>query len=164
MYFSLVLLVSFKQINEITMGNEAFVIEQTYRTPLAEVWKAITDKDEMKLWYFDLPEFMPEVGLEFRFMGGPDEDRQYQHICRVTEVIQNKKIAYSWRYEGYEGDTLVTFELFDEGDQTKLKLTHEGLETFPADNPDFAKENFVIGWNWLIGTSLKEFIEKKYKH
>jgi len=142
------------------MENEAYVIEQTYQAPISKVWKAITDKDEMKLWYFDLPEFKPEIGIEFRFMGGPAEDRQYQHICQVMEVIPEQKIAYSWRYDGYEGNTLVTFELFDEGSQTRLKLTHEGLETFPADNPDLAKENFVIGWNWLMGTSLKEYLEK----
>ena len=145
------------------MENKAYVIEQTYQAPISKVWKAITDKDEMKLWYFDLPEFKPEIGIEFRFMGGPAEDRQYQHICQVTEVIPGQKIAYSWCYDGYEGNTLVTFELFDEGSQTRLKLTHEGLETFPADNPDLAKENFVIGWNWLMGTSLKEYLEKIQK-
>mgnify|MGYP001810153015 FL=1 len=146
------------------MENEAYVIEQTYQAPISKVWKAITDKDEMKLWYFDLPEFKPEIGIEFRFMGGPAEDRQYQHICQVMEVVPEQKIAYSWRYDGYEGNTLVTFELFDEGSQTRLKLTHEGLETFPADNPDFARENFAEGWNWLIGTSLKEFLYKNQKH
>jgi uncharacterized protein YndB with AHSA1/START domain len=146
------------------MENNAFVIEQTYQAPNALVWKAISNKDEMKLWYFDLPEFKPEVGSEFQFMGGPAEDRQYKHICKVTEVIPNKKLSYTWCYDGYHGNTLVTFELFDAGDQTKLKLTHEGLETFPVDNPDLAKENFVIGWNWLIGTSLKEFLEKIQKH
>ena len=146
------------------MGNEAYVIEMTYQSPARIVWKAITDKDEMKLWYFDLPEFKPEVGTEFRFMGGPAEDRQYQHVCQVTEVIPDQKIAYSWRYDGYEGNTLVTFELFDEGGQTRLKLTHEGLETFPADNPDFARENFAEGWNWLIATSLKEYLFKNQKH
>jgi len=145
------------------MENSAFVIERTYQAPTSLVWEAITNKDEMKLWYFDLPEFKPLVGCEFQFMGGPAEDRQYKHICQVTEVIPNKKLAYSWRYDGYQGNTLVTFELFDEGDQTKLKLTHEGLETFPADNPDLAKENFVIGWNWLIGASLMEFLEKIQK-
>lgn len=142
------------------MENEAYVIEQTYQAPISKVWKAIADKDEMKLWYFDLPEFKPEVGLEFRFMGAPDEDRQYQHICQVTEVIPDQKIAYSWRYDGFGGNTLVTFELFDEGGQTRLKLTHEGLETFPADNPDFAKNNFAEGWAWIIGTSLKEYLQK----
>jgi hypothetical protein len=47
------------------------------------------------------------------------------------------------------------------GNLTKLKLIHEGLGTFPARNPDFAKENFEEGWNWIIGTSLKEFLENK---
>jgi len=146
------------------MKNQAYEIEHTYQAPILLVWKAITDKDEMKLWYFDLPEFKPEMGFEFRFMGGPAEDRQYQHICQVKELIQYQKIAYSWRYDGLEGNTLVTFELFDEGGQTRLKLTHEGLETFPADNPDFARENFAEGWNWLIGTSLKEYLFKNQKN
>jgi len=146
------------------MRKDVFAIETTYQATLQIVWKAITNKEEMKLWYFDLPEFKPEVGTEFRFMGGPAEDRQYQHICLVMEVIPDQKIAYSWRYDGYEGNTLVTFELFDEGSQTRLKLIHEGLETFPADNPDFARENFAEGWNWIIGTSLKEFLVKNQKH
>jgi len=127
------------------MKNDAFVIEKVYQAPVQAVWKAITDKDEMKLWYFDLAAFKPEVGFEFRFWGGPAEDRQYHHICKITEVIPYKKLAHSWKYEDYEGDTLVTFELFEAGNQTKLRLTHEGLETFPASNPDFARENFVEG-------------------
>jgi len=93
-------------------------------------------------------------------MGGPSDERQYKHICKIIEVITGKKIAYSWRYEGYAGKTLVTFELFDEGTQTRLKLTHAGLETFPSDNPDLAKENFAEGWTMIIGTSLKEYLEK----
>jgi uncharacterized protein YndB with AHSA1/START domain len=39
----------------------------------AVVWKAITDKNEMKHWYFDLEEFKPEVGFEFQFYGGREE-------------------------------------------------------------------------------------------
>jgi len=141
------------------MANKSFVIERTYPATINRVWKAITDKEEMKLWYFDLPEFKPEVGLEFQFMGGLTEDRQYHHLCKITEVVSVKKIAYSWRYEGYPGDTLVTFELFDEGNQTRLKLTHVGLESFPADNTDLDAENFAKGWTEIIGTSLKEFMD-----
>ncbi len=85
---------------------------------------------------------------------------RYLHLCKITEVIPRKKLQYSWRYDGYEGNSFVTFELFAEGNKTRLKLTHEGLETFPISNPDFAKENFVEGWTYLIGTSLKEFAEK----
>jgi len=140
------------------MNTEPFVIERTYNAPVQKVWKAITDRDQMKQWYFTFEEFKPEVGFEFEFEGGPD-DRKYLHKCKIIEVIVNKKLTYSWRYDGYEGNSFVTFELFDEGDKTRLKLTHEGLETFPP-NKDFAKENFAGGWTHIIGTSLKEFVEK----
>ncbi len=142
------------------MENNSFVIERTFTVLLPTVWEAITSKEQMKKWYFDFKEFKPEVGFQFDFFGGPD-DRQYHHVCKITTVTPLKKLAYSWRYEGHEGNSLVTFELFEEGDATRLKLTHEGLETFPANNPDFEKENFVGGWTEIIGTSLKEFLEKK---
>jgi uncharacterized protein YndB with AHSA1/START domain len=80
--------------------NQPFVIERTFNAPVLKVWKAITDKDEMKKWYFDLKEFKPEVGFEFRFYGGPDENRQYLHICKITEVIPGRKLAYNWKYDG----------------------------------------------------------------
>ena len=113
----------------------------------------------MKQWYFDLSEFKPEVDFEFQFQGEGTKGEKYMHLCKITEVIVGKKIAYSWRYDGYEGNSLVTFELFEEGDKTRLQLTHAGLETFPTKNPDFGKESFTKGWTHLIGTSLKKFIE-----
>ncbi len=140
------------------MNTGPFIIERTFNAPIARVWKAITEYNEMKQWYFDLPGFNPEVGYEFHFEGGPD-DRKYLHLCKVTEVITGKKLTYSWRYDGYPGISFVTFELFDEGDKTRLKLTHDGLEMFPATNPDFAKENFAEGWTHIVGTSLKGFVE-----
>lgn len=142
------------------MKNEPLVLERTFNAPIERVWKAITDKDNMKQWYFNLEEFRPEVGFEFQFTGGA-EDKPYLHLCKVTEVVEGRKLTYSWRYDGYGGNSFVTFELFPEGDKTRLKLTHAGLETFPADNPDLAKENFVAGWNEIIGTHLKAYLEGK---
>ncbi|MCK9410293.1 MAG: SRPBCC domain-containing protein [Bacteriovoracaceae bacterium] len=142
------------------MNNEPFVIERTYNAPAEKVWNAITDKHEMKQWYFDLAEFKAEVGFEFQFTGGPSPEKQYLHLCKITEVIPGKKLTYSWRYDGYEGNSFVTFELFAEGMNTRLKLTHVGLETFPEENPDLAKHNFVEGWTDIIGRSLKEYVEK----
>lgn len=141
------------------MSNQPFVIERTYNAPIEKVWKAITDKDQMKQWYFDIAAFKPEIGFEFQFEAGKGK-KCYLHLCKITEVIIGRKLTYSWRYDGYEGNSFVTFELFAEGDKTRLKLTHTGLETFPMSNPDFAKENFATGWTALIGTSLKEFVEK----
>ena len=141
------------------MNNEAIVIERIYNAPATKIWNAITDKNEMKQWYFDLLEFKPEVGFEFQFTGGKDENNTYVHLCKITEVVLNKKLTYSWRYEGYEGNSFVTFELSEAGAKTKLILTHTGLKTLPANNPDFAKNNFIEGWNHIIGKSLKDYVE-----
>jgi uncharacterized protein YndB with AHSA1/START domain len=143
------------------MNPETIIIERIFNAPIEKVWTAITDKEQMKQWYFDFTEFKPELGFEFEFTGGTPE-KSYLHLCKITEVIAGKKLQYSWRYGGYEGNSFVTFELFAEGDKTRLILTHEGLETFPASNADFAKENFVTGWTEIIGTSLKEFAEKPF--
>ena len=136
---------------------EAVVIERTFAAPVARVWKALTDVGEMKQWYFDLEEFKPEVGFEFEFIV-EHEGMTYHHLCKIIEVIPQKKLAYTWRYKGHEGDSLVTLELFANGDKTRLRLTHEGLETFPK-TPSFARKNFMEGWTQIIGSSLKEFVE-----
>jgi uncharacterized protein YndB with AHSA1/START domain len=138
---------------------EAVVIERTFNAPIARVWKSITDVEEMRPWYFDLQEFKPEVGFEFEFVV-EHEGTMYNHRCKITEVIPQEKLAYRWRYEGHEGDSLVTFELFADGNKTRLKLTHEGLETFPKTS-SFARKNFMEGWTQIIGSSLKEFVETK---
>lgn len=140
------------------MSTQPFVIERVYAAPIQKVWEAITVKEKMKVWYFDLAEFKPEVGFEFEFTGG-DENKQYLHLCRVTKVVEGKTIAYTWRYDGYEGESEVTWELFPEGEGTKLILTHSGLETFPPLDA-FKKENFAAGWTHITGISLKEYLEK----
>ena len=138
---------------------EPVAIERTFNAPVARVWRALTDKDEMKHWYFDLKEFRPEVGFEFEF-AVEHEGMKYHHLCKITEVIPQKKLAYTWRYKGEVGDSLVTLELFPEGDKTRLTLTHEGLETFPK-TPAYARKNFEAGWTAIIGSELKKFVERK---
>ncbi len=141
-----------------TTATEALIVERIFNAPIEKVWQAITQNEEMKHWFFKLADFKPEVGFEFQFKGGND-DRVYLHLCKITEVIPNKKLKYSWCYGGYEGASFVTIELFSQGKQTKLKLIHEGLESFPMSNPDFAKKNFSEGWNYIINTSLHKYLE-----
>lgn len=144
-----------------TESAEALVIERTFDAPVGRVWKALTDVEEMRAWYFDLKEFRAEVGFKFEFVV-EHEGRTYHHLCQVTAVVPEKEIAYTWRYKGHEGNSLVTFEIFPEGDRTRLKLTHEGLETFPK-APAFARKNFMEGWSSIIGSSLAQFLEKRGK-
>jgi len=138
--------------------SHPLITESTYNAPVDIVWQAITDREQMKQWYFDIESFKPEVGFEFTFKG-ENEGRVYIHLCKITELIPGRKLKHSWRYQDYEGISYVTFELFPEEDKTRIKLTHEGLESFPT-LPDFARNNFKEGWTMIIGTLLKDFVEK----
>jgi uncharacterized protein YndB with AHSA1/START domain len=140
---------------------EAIIVERILNAPVARVWEALTDVDQMRVWYFDLKEFKPQVGFEFEFVV-EHEGNSYHHLCRVTEVIPEKKIAYTWRYKGEPGNSLVSIELSPEGEETRLKLTHSGIETFPK-TPAYARKNFEQGWTTIIGTELKQFVEKTEK-
>jgi len=142
------------------MSAQPYVIERVYNAPVSKVWHAITNAEQMKQWYFELPGFTPEVGYTFTFTGGHEDGIQYKHLCRITSVVENERLSYTWSYDGYPGESEVTFELFPEGEQTRLKLTHTGLDTFPADNKDFAASNFAAGWEYIIGTGLKGYLEK----
>lgn len=140
-----------------TKSVEPLVMERIYDVPIALVWRAITTREDIERWFFDFKGFKPQPGTEFEFTVEHD-NMTYRHLCKIREVVAQKKIAYTWRYDGYEGDSLVTFELFAEGKKTRVKLTHEGLETFPK-IPGFARKNFERGWTNLIGTGLKDFVE-----
>ena len=143
-----------------TDSGVEFSIERVYNAPREKVWRALTVSEEIKQWYIDLPEFKPIVGFEFQFLLGKDAKHLYKHVCTITEVDPGKKLAYSWQYEGYEGYSEVIFELFDEGPNTKVKVTHTGINTFPQDNEDFSSASFAEGWTFIVGTGLKEYVEK----
>ncbi|HRX12227.1 MAG TPA: SRPBCC domain-containing protein [Draconibacterium sp.] len=141
--------------------GESVIKEYSYKSTPEKLWKALTVKEQMKLWYFDIEEFKPEIGFEFRFWGGT-ETRQYLHICKITEVVFGKKLCHTWSYDGIPGETNLCFEIEQTGKETtNLKLSHSGFETFPKDNPDLAAKNFDEGWTYILGTSLKNYIEGK---
>jgi len=142
-----------------TESANAVIVERTLNAPVAKVWKALTDVEQMREWYFDLRDFKPQIDFEFEFVV-EHEGNRYHHLCTITEVIPQKKIAYTWRYKGEPGNSLVTFELSPDGDKTRLKVTHSGIETFPK-TPAYARKNFEGGWTAIIGTELKQFVERK---
>ena len=136
------------------------VITRIIDAPAIRVWKALTDKEELKKWQPFFKDFELVVGNEIRFKLGRDPEHQYLHISKVIEVIEVKKLVYSWRYEGYTGNSNVIFELIPEGNKTKLLLTHKILDPFPTDNPDFASNNFEKGWNYTAD-GVKNYVEER---
>lgn len=135
------------------------IVEQQYNVPVTVLWDAITQLDQMKKWFFDnIPDFKPEVGFQTSFVVDAGE-RNYTHQWKIIKSVPNKKITYDWRYAECEGEGVVTFELFDDGDKSSLRLTAIGLETFPDDLPEFTRESGEAGWDYFIRQNLKKYLE-----
>ena len=117
------------------MSTAPFIIERIYNSPIDKVWDAITNVQKMREWYFDLPAFEARVGFTFSFKGKGSKGEEYVHLCEVVEVVEMKKISYTWKYEGYPGNSTVSFELFPEDGQTRIRLTHAGLESSRKTGP-----------------------------
>ena len=136
------------------------VVEQVYKAPLATVWRAITDKNQMPLWFFQpIADFEPRVGFETSFTVSA-EGHNYVHQWKVTEVVPQRRLVYDWNYGDTPGASFVIWELYETADGTTLRLTHTGHETFPRDNPVFSREAGEAGWNYFLRESLKAFLEK----
>lgn len=126
--------------------SQPVIVERTFDAPVVKVWKAITTKEQISQWLFPMDYFECKSGFEFRFTGSKD-DVSYSHLCKITEVVPLKKLSFSWRYDGFSGNSFVTFELFSEGkNKTLLRLTHMGLDTLPPSNPNFLNGNYVPNW------------------
>ena len=137
--------------------NTPLVKEYTYDVPVENVWNALTEKEQMKIWYFpQLKEFEPSVGFEFQF---DDDSAEYQKEWVVTKCEVGKTLGHSWAYKGFFGKSEVTFELSPEQNKTKLKVTQTGLDSFPS-HPHFNRARFELGWENLLGRNLKNLLEK----
>lgn len=137
--------------------DTTLVKEFSYNVPIENVWNALTEKDQMKIWYFSqLKEFEPRVGFKFQF---DDDGANYQKEWIVTKFEAGKIFAHSWAYKGFPGKSEVIFELFSEQHKTKLKVTQTGLDSFPS-HPHFNRERFESGWENLLGNNLKNLLER----
>ncbi len=136
------------------------MIERTLNAPIDKVWRAITSKAGMKQWFFDVKGFKLKLGNEFQFLDEKD-GRKFPHVCRIVEVVESRMFAFTWRYEGLQGESLVTFELLDVATGlTKVRLTHEGRGSFSSNGTDLSKDSFTKGWTHIIDKGLKSFVEE----
>lgn len=146
------------------MEDNPIIITQVLNTSVDKVWSAITNREQMIQWYFEMiPAFEPVVGFETSFNVHTPDNKDYLHLWKVTEVIPKRKIVYTWKYGGYTGDSFVVWELTADGNnKTILHFSHYGQSSFSQENSDFARESCVKGWMFFIHERLKAFLEKNY--
>lgn len=139
--------------------DEPITLKETFERDPETVWKAITDPEQMREWFFEaIPAFEPVVGFEVEF-NVESGDRNFPHQWRVTKVVPRELIEYSWKYGGYLGDSFVSFKLEPRNGSTILWLSHTVTEDFQEDVPEFTRESGIGGWSYFIKQRLKEYLE-----
>lgn len=139
--------------------HSSFTLERTYEAPAAEVFKALSDKDAMAVW-FGGPE---GLSVDFRLGGGTvsegsHEGTTYKFASNYRDIVPNERIIY-----GYDmwvnGDlmsvsvTTITFEA--DGDRTRLVHNEQGVFLDGLDTSE-AREH---GTNDLLD-ALGESVER----
>lgn len=140
--------------------SEPVVVEQRIKASAGKTWKALTDPDSMRKWFFpQITDFLPETGFETLFIVEAN-GKIYPHRWKITDIIPGEHIVINWKYDGYPGNSFVIFDVTEVDDKAIVKVTNFGIESFPQDNPDFSRASCTAGWTYLIQTRLKEFLEK----
>ncbi len=141
--------------------TKPIVVEQNFAVSPESLWRAITEHPQMVQWFFEnIPAFKPEPGFQTEFLVSTGE-RDFHHLWTITESIPGSKLVYDWRYQGLPGIGKVTFEIFSVGEGALLRVTNEGLETFPREIPEFTRESCEGGWKYFVQGKLQNYLSKE---
>ncbi len=139
--------------------SNPIITEHKINAPIEKVWKAITDQEVMKTWYFDMDDFELKEGKVFNFYE-PGTEKRYHHQAEILEIIPHQKLKHSWAYPEFSNQkTTVTWELQSDGSGTLVRLIHDHIDRFGNLGENFSREAFTDGWNGIITQSLKPYLE-----
>lgn len=135
-----------------TEDKTSLRVRRVYNAPVAKVYAAWTDPEQVKQWMGPSDDFGPtEVTSDVRVGGryhivmhAPDGETH--HVTGTyKEIVPNRKLVYTWSWESTpERESLVTVEFKPSGEGTELLLTHERF----ADSQ--ARDKHQHGWNGCV--------------
>lgn len=138
------------QKTESRAGEWNLFIERTFNYPVEKVFEVWTDPEALKDWFCSNGEanFNVKEGGSYSTEVTCDTNGKCLLIGDYLEVIKNKKIVFSWKWQGEPlsnaGETIVTVEFVDLGSSTEIKLTQTGFST-----EDF-RDGHIEGWNLAL--------------
>ena len=139
-------------------------VSTTIDAPPREVWDALTTPDIIKSYFFGSDvESDWEVGSPITFRG-EYQGKKYEDKGVIQAAVPGKRLAYShWsplsgvpdRPENYN---LVTFDLSDTDDGTKVTLSQAKLSGAPKQSDLDRKDEFEKNWKMVL-SGLKKAVE-----
>jgi uncharacterized protein YndB with AHSA1/START domain len=114
-----------------------------------EEWEAWVGPEGVKC---QVPVMEPHVGGRYKIIMTMSDGRTMPVVGTFKTIEAPTHIAFSWKLEGGDDDSLVTISLRAVGNKTEITLRHEGLQT--AQNV----EGHGKGWNSALN-KLEAFIQ-----
>ena len=91
---------------------------------------------------------------------GTLSNTDFHTYLQELEIIPEKKLKHTWFYPEFsEQKTTVTWEIFQDGENTFVRLTHENVNAFNDLGENFSEKAFTEGWTQIIEHSLKRYLE-----
>lgn len=133
-----------------SQAHATFVIERTYPVPVTAVWQALSDNDARDQWFGAGDAFAAEEkSHEFRVGGHASETGQWhggprsRFLSTYTDIVDQQRIVFTydmWVDDQHLSTSLTTIALADEGGQTRLTYTEQGVHFDGLDSPDGREE------------------------
>jgi uncharacterized protein YndB with AHSA1/START domain len=125
-------------------------LERTLDAPVDKVWRYLTEADLRREWFMGGTDARPESEFELLVDHDnlSDDEVPYPESYAASKgaTWTEKVIRFepprllTTTFQGGKNGT-VTYELFAEGDRTRLVLTHSGITS------DTGAQDFGSGWN-----------------
>lgn len=132
------------------IASDAIRLERVLDAPAETVWRYLTEGELRGQWFAGGSDVRGEGDLDLVFdhdnlssdeVPYPSEYAAHKGAVNHEKVVRfepNRVLAYTFG-EGRNG--IATFELYPDGDRTRLVLTHSGIQS-PTGAQDFGS-----GWN-----------------
>lgn len=154
------------------MMNEKIEKTATLKAPLAKVWRAISDSTAFGAWFgmtIDGP-FVEGQTVMGAIAKTQVDDEIAEHQApyvgmrcelRIERIVPLKLLAFRW-HPGADPDmgpdapmTLVTFELEEVADGTRLTITESGFDAIPLERRAKAFADNEGGWEVQLSLVAK---------
>ncbi len=133
--------------------------EITLKAPREIVWRYLEDPDLLAAWLMR-NNFNGRIGERFQFFSRPSNDWDGVLQCRLVEIEAPRKIAFTWEAGDIGTETLVTIELFEDGDGTRLRLLHADFEHAVGDVETIVRRHDA-GWTDHLSILEKQLLQDR---
>ena len=135
-----------------TEDTTSLQIRRVYPQPVAAVYAAWSDPEQMKHWMGPSDDFGPaeitmdaRVGGRYRFVMHAPDGETHRVGGTYRKIVPNRKLVYTWAWESTpERESLVTVEFKPSGEGTELIVTHQRF--FDSD----ARDRHQLGWDGCL--------------